>query len=525
MSFCGTLRPFQQEAFEKMIARKRVLVGYEMGLGKTVLSIATVEHLLDNGLVCGGLIIVPSSLKYQWAKEIRKFTNGEAVVKVVDGDRSIRERTYKEIQNGGVEYAILNYEQVVNDWQIVRHLPRDYVILDEATMIKNFAAKRSRRVKRLAAPYRYALTGQPVENRPEEVFSMMQWVDKAVLGDFETFDTTFIKRNPYGRVKYYRNLPMLHELLSEAMVRKTRSDPDVAPYMPKVVEEVIEVEFDRAGASLYRYIAADLRAELAAAMNSFSTFDLWSHYNGEQSAAAAAAQGRIMSRLTCLRMLCDHPDLLKISAGLKAQGALTGMKGGSVYAAELAEAGRLEAVKASPKIQLVVEEVKFLLEANPKNKVVVFAFFKELLRILQRETEGITGSVLFNGDMNSKQKDAAKEKFQTDPNVRLFLSSDAGGYGVDLPNANYLISVDLPWSAGKLDQRNARIIRLSSEFESVTLLYFLMRGSIEEWQFDMLTEKRLIASAVVDGKGYDKKTGRLNLTLATLTEFLETSDV
>jgi SNF2 family DNA or RNA helicase len=96
---------------------------------------------------------------------------------------------------------------------------------------------------------------------------------------------------------------------------------------------------------------------------------------------------------------------------------------------------------------------------------------------------------------------------------------------VDLPNANYLISADLPWSAGKLDQRNARIIRLSSEFEAVTLIYMLMAGSIEERQFDMLAQKQAIASAIVDGKGYDRKTGRLDLDLKTLSAFLQESEV
>lgn len=521
MTFYGQLRPFQEEAFERMIERKRLLVAYEMGLGKTILSIAAIEHLLDEGEVEAGLIIVPSALKYQWRKQIAAFTKGEASVVVVDGTPLQREAQYAEILEGGVEYTILNYEQVVNDWDTVKRLTRDFIVLDEAQAIKSLVAKRSKRIKKLDAPYRFALSGQPVENRPEEVFSIMQWVDEDVLGRFDVFDKTFIVRNHFGKVKYYRALPLLHESLAKAMVRKTRHDPDVSDQMPAVTEEAYVVPFDPAGAKLYRHIANDLLTELGSALGQFKSFDLWSHYHGGEE---GEAQGRIMSRLTCLRMLCDHPELLRVSAAKFAASQEEGGAQGSAYAAELAEAELLTPTK-SPKMVATVELIKDLLEADPANKIVLFAFFKDALAMIADETAGMTQSVLFTGDMSAKAKDAAKEKFLADPKVRLFLSSDAGGYGVDLPNSNYLISYDLPWSAGKLDQRNARIIRLSSEFDSVTLIYMMMEGSVEERQYDMLTQKQAIGSAVMDGKGFDRKTGRLDLDLKSLSEFLATSEV
>ena len=131
----------------------------------------------------------------------------------------------------------------------------------------------------------------------------------------------------------------------------------------------------------------------------------------------------------------------------------------------------------------------------------------------------MTGSVLFTGDLNAKERHEVKKEFQDDPRIRVFLSSDAGGVGVDLPQANYLCNYDLPWSAGKMDQRNARIIRLSSEWEFITLLNFMVKGSIEERQYAMLEQKRAIASAVVDGTGINVK-GQLELSLSTLSEFI-----
>jgi len=132
--------------------------------------------------------------------------------------------------------------------------------------------------------------------------------------------------------------------------------------------------------------------------------------------------------------------------------------------------------------------------------------------------------VLFTGDMNSDEKDKAKSKFANNADCRLFLSSDAGGYGVDLPMANYLISYDLPWSSGKLEQREARIIRLSSEFPHVTIATFVMQGSIEERQYDMLQHKRSVNEAFIDGKHHDTK-GGMDITLDTLSKFLKESRV
>lgn len=531
MAFVGKLYPFQQEAVDRMIERGALLVGYEMGLGKTVISIATIEKLIEDGEVGGGFVIVPASLKHQWRRQIDAFTGGEAITLVVDGTKEQRQRQYQRIMEGEIEYAIVNYEQVTNDWPIISKLPKDFVILDEATYIKSFTAKRSKKVKALMrrTPFRFALTGQPIENKPEEIFSIMQAVDEEVLGRFDLFDRTFIQRDGFGGVDYYKNLPTLHKKLQEAMVRRTRED--VKDQLPNVVEDSYLVDFDAPGAKLYRTMVKDLRQALLEALGTFGSFNLWAHYNGGGgNTEELQARGKIMSKLTCLRMLCDNPELLRISAAQYAgtwepEDALSGsMNSGSQYAYELKERGLLTANLGTPKLDGTLELIKEILEGSEKNKVVLFSFFKENLRIIKRATANIADSVLFTGDMNALARDTAKEHFANEPDCRLFLSSDAGGYGVDLPMANFLISYDLPWSAGKWDQRNARIIRLSSEFPEVTLMSMLMTGSIEERQYDALTQKQQIAAAIMDGKGIDKK-GRLNLSLQSLTAFLDESSV
>lgn len=518
MPFKGELFGFQVPAVKRMLDRKQLLLALEMGLGKTVITIATCEELLDTGTIATALIICPASLKYQWRRMIETFTE-DATIKLIEGDRQRRQRQYSHVLTEEPDYVIVNYEQVVNDWEFIRALPLDCVVCDEVQAIKSFRAKRARRVKRLRATYRFGLTGQPVENRPEEVFSVMQWIDPDVLGRFEIFDRTFIRRNSFGGVMLYKNLPTLHRRLSEAMVRKRRDDPDVRDQLPKVTEQIIPVTFDPAGAKLYRHIVHDLLGELSVARTMFGNFNVFQHYSptGGEDPAALRARGRIMSKLTCLRMLCDHPELLRWSA----QNYGKALGSGSQYASELAADGLLDKLGPAPKYDATVELLKEIDDAG--HKAALFSFFKESLHRLKDGLPELR-PVLFTGDATPAERDKAKQKFAHDDHCRLFLSSDAGGVGLDLPEARYLVNYNLPWSAGKFDQRQARIIRLSSEWESVTLVTMVMAGSIEERMYDMLVAKRAVADAVVDGRGIDAK-GRLKLDLATLTDFLTHSEV
>lgn len=521
--FTGTLRPFQEEAVDRIFDRGRLLVAYQMGLGKTVVTICAVEELVETKRIETGLVVVPAPLKYQWARKIEEFTGDDNYV-VIDGTPAQREEQYERARRLRPNYVILNYEKVRDEWPVVSRLRRDYVVTDEATVYRGFKAKVSKRIKRLQPDEGYAigLTGQPIENRPEDLFSIMQHVDEPLLGRWDIFDKTFIIRDGNGRVKKVKNLHLLWDLMDDAMVRKTRHDPDVAPYMPQVEETTIPVELDRVTAKVYREIVADLLEDLEEAAASSGGFDLFAHYGGGDQ-DSNALRGQIMSKLTALRMLCDHPDLVRLSARLY-EDEDTDM--GSEYAYELVkERGLLDTITRTPKMTAFLEASMLNLEESPKTKLVVFSTFKPTLRWLQEEyVERRVKSVQFTGDMNAKQKDAAKQKFTDDQYCRVFLSSDAGGYGIDLPNANYLKNYDLPWSAGKLEQRNARIIRLSSEFDKVHVENWVIHGSVQERQYDMLQQKFAVASAMVDRKGADVK-GELTLGLDTLREFLESTDV
>jgi SNF2 family DNA or RNA helicase len=512
MAFLGELWGYQEESRERMVDRGQMLLGVVMGGGKTVITLAAIESLHDQNEVERCLVVVPSSLKYQWAREIKKFTDAKATV--IDGSAAARAKAWR--MSISSRYVIVNPESLINDQKLIGKY--DAMIIDEATIIKTRTIKRSRMLKRIGKGihYRFALTGQPIENRPEELFSIMEFVDKTVLGDFATFDSTFIVRDNWGKPLRYRNLDTMYKTMQDCMVRKTRDD--IKDQLPDIIHTVVPVPFDPKGAVAYRRISDDLLTQLSSIIKKGGGFNLWAHYNGGED---NEAQGQIMSRLTVLRMLCDNPALVTGSAKDFED---PNINAGSQFAADIVKAGWMTGVSEAPKMDAVLEFIEEVLDADPANKIVLFSFFKKNLRLISRATQHLTDSVLFMGGMSAEDRDKAKQTFHTDPDCRLFLSSDAGGYGVDLPNANYLISYDLPWSSGKLEQREARIIRLSSKFPHVNIVSFVMEGSIEERQYTMLQHKRSVNEAFIDGKHHDEQNS-MNIDVNTLTAFLRDSQV
>lgn len=503
------LYPFQEEAVDLVLDLGYGLIAYEMGLGKTIVGIAVVEELLSEPAVNFALIVVPSGLKYQWAESIARFTDVTTKTKkvkresitipddkycmVVDGSPAKRKEQYKFIRENWPNYVIMSYEQVVNDWRTVRNLGAELVILDEATAIKGFKAQRSKKIKALDPEFAVALTGTPMENRPEETYSIMEFVCPGYLGDFEHFDIRYIERNGYGGVKRYRNLDILHRRLSKVMARKTRLDPDVAPYMPEVGHRVELVTMSPRVKKLYNQISKEVQADLAE-MQVTSSFDLAAYYTGTDD-ASMREMGKIAAKCMALQMLCDHPELLRISAEKyeDSEG-----EDGSEYAFRLLKEGKLDDLGESDKMIAVVEDAEKILDSHPDNKIIIFSFYKAMGYLLQ---EALTeyDSVIYNGDMSVSQKAEAKARFQNNKDCRLFISSDAGAFGVDLPQANYLFNYDQVESAGKMDQRGGRHVRAGSKHSKVFIVNYLVEGSVEERIYDRLNFKRRVSRAIIDG--------------------------
>lgn len=510
--FKGTLKPYQVDAVKKMVEKRRILVAYEMGLGKTPMTIAAVEQLKPKKT----LVLCLASLKYQWQKEISKFSDSTSIV--IDGTPKQRHQQYADSVN--FDYIIMNYEQVLNDWDIVKTFDFDAMVCDEATAIKGFRAKRAKRVKDLAkkVDIRFALTGTPIENgKPEEIFSIMQFVDPTVLGRFDIFDKTFIVRNYFGGVQRYRNLPTLHRTLMNHTVRKSQKDDDVKPYLPDAVyREPIIVRLDSVSQKLYNVISTDLLNLLIEAKDLFgNSFSLAAHYGQafDNSDPMNEMRGQIMSRISALRMLCSNPQSLLISAA----NFETGKKGSS-YVHSLGDL--LEGLHKNNKLDSAIGYIKEHLDIDESYKVVVFSsYLDSVAQIVKRLAESKIEAVAYTGEMNAKQKEEAKVGFQTRTGVRVLVSSDAGGYGVDLPQANLLLNYDQPWSSGLSVQRNGRINRTSSEWTTITIQDILVKDSIEQRQYDMLKQKGTVAGAILDGANINSK-GGVDLTVGSLINFL-----
>ena len=397
----------------------------------------------------------------------------------------------------------------------------DFVILDEATMIKGFRAKRSKRAKLLGrhSPIRMALSGQPVENRPEELYSIMEFVDSSVLGGFHKFDRTFIVRDRFGKPKRYRNLPLIHSRLGDAMYRKSRED--IAEWLPEMIEVEMPVRLSSEHMDLHELIRKDLSiaVDQALAGGVRGRFDVLAHYGRTSGGESASLMGEVMSRLLAMRMLSSHPGLLRISAD---EFDSPVSRRGSKYASALRASGALDDLPLEhEKFEACLEHIHETLDSDPRFKIVVFSYFRPMLAMLGQELRKTkTPFTTITGDITGAVRDQRIVRFNTDPNLRVFLSSDAGAYGVDLNQGSDVLNYDFPWSGGALQQRISRIDRTNSAFAQITVGYMFGLNTVEERMYNMLQQKRKVARAFVDGE-FDAKTGGISLDLQSLREFLD----
>lgn len=516
MTFLGNLYPYQEEAVDVM-ATKNTLLAFDMGTGKTPTTLAAIEDLRQEKPLTA-LVLTPNSVKWQWAHEIAKFTDQEAAV--IEGTPAQRARVYMDMNKKAPAYIVMTYETYRRDYD---RLPTiDVMVLDEATAIKSFKAKRTQLIKRTSkkVPIRFALTGTPIENgRLEELYSIMEFVNPNVLGKWWDFEKRYVIRNKMGWIERYQHVDGFHSRISTHTLRRTHDDPDVAKYLPTVIKpDPIIVPFRTYSQRLYDRIEAGVLSDLdamvgARAMGSTSPFDVAAEYGAKSRVTSQAdrSRGALMSKITVLRMLADHPDVVRMS-GLREKGSL--------FARHLLQDGQLDKPvrEGSTKTEAVVDYLIDFLDISDKNKAVVFCSYVDMLPILS-EALGTDRCVTFHGQLTDKERDNVKTRFQTDPKVRVFISSDAGGYGVDLPQANLLINYDQPWQAGMAKQRNARIRRAASEWTNVTVQDFLTEGSIEERIWAMVNHKQAVAEAALDGKGISDD-GFIMSTLDSLRTFL-----
>ncbi|MES9905897.1 MAG: SNF2-related protein [Sedimenticola sp.] len=195
----------------------RALLADEMGLGKTVQAIAACELLRRTQNIRRVLVVSPASLKGEREEQITKFTDLSS--QIIQGSRAARLRQY----NHPVLFHLASYEQIRSDTQEINNtLAPDVIILDEAQRIKNWQTKTAASIKQLKSPYAFVLTGTPVENRIDEIYSIVQFLDPQIFGPLFRFNRDFYRLDEKGRAEGYKNLDLLHQRLKPIMLRRRK---------------------------------------------------------------------------------------------------------------------------------------------------------------------------------------------------------------------------------------------------------------------------------------------------------------
>ncbi|HHM24258.1 MAG TPA: DEAD/DEAH box helicase, partial [Bacteroidetes bacterium] len=211
------LYPYQVEGVAFLASRGRALLADDMGLGKTLQAICAATWLVEHSGVKRALVVCPASLKHQWAREIEKFTSHKA--SVIQGNAESRQVHYR----ADTTFFVINYELVLRDLSVINEILRpDLLVLDEAQRIKNWQTKIASTIKLIASRYAFVLTGTPLENRLEDLYSLLQVVDPRVLGPLWRYLNDFHVTDERGKVIGYRNLSELRRRIAPVMLRRDR---------------------------------------------------------------------------------------------------------------------------------------------------------------------------------------------------------------------------------------------------------------------------------------------------------------
>jgi SNF2 family DNA or RNA helicase len=448
-----------------LACRGRSILGDDMGLGKTAQTLAAVELLARERGIQKALVVAPASVKYQWESEIKKFTGRP--VQVIEGGPEARLDQYAE----PTFYRLVNYEQVVRDREAVNAWQPDVVILDEAQRIKNWEAKTSREVKKLRSRYAMVLTGTPLENRLEELYSIVQFVDERRFGPAFQFLHEHRVLDEQGNLRGYRNLEKIREKLAPIFLRRTRAE--VLTQLPARTDNTVFVELADAQRGPYE----EQRVALARLLQKNYLTDL--------------DRKRVLACIVNLRTICDslflHDRQTRASPKLDEFAELV-----PELIGDLASGGRQPPVPSA-------EQGADAPRSPNAHKLVVFSQWETMVMEAARVLEALgVGHAILHGGLPGKERKAVLERFASDPACKVFLSTDAGGTGLNLQTADTVVNLELPWNPAVLEQRIARVHRMGQS-RPVRVINFVTRGTIEEKVLRTLEAKQNLFAGIFEG--------------------------
>ena len=368
------LLPYQVRGALFAACRGRVVLADDMGLGKTVQALAAVELLRRRRGIERVLVVAPASVKYQWKTEIEKFTDHSA--QVIDGLIPRR----RELYAAPAFFNLTSYELVLKDVRYMHELRPDLIILDEAQRIRNWTTATARTIKQLKSRYAFILTGTPLENKLEEFFSVVEFVDGRRLGPAFRFLNEHRMEDEKGRLLGYRGLDRIHSQLEPILLRRTRAE--VLKDLPERTDQVFKVPMTKQQAEPY-FEQRDILAQLM-------------HKWERQGWLSEIDLRRITCCLQNMRMLCNSTFLFDKKTNF------------------------------SPKLEEFREIIRELtLEEN--RKVVVFSEYERMTHLAGEELAKLgIGFVSLHGNVPSRKRGELMQKFRNDAECRVFLSTDAG---------------------------------------------------------------------------------------------------
>lgn len=424
---CGTPYPYQWEGAEFLARRGRALLADEMGLGKTVQAIVAAAALRRARNPARHVTVVcPASLRGGWQDEIGRWI-GEEVVLLTG-----RARERARIIASRPAWLITHYEQVLRDHRYHAAAPPDLLIIDEAQRAKGLQTRTARTLKAIGSRYLFALTGTPLENRLEEAYAIAQLIDQRMLPPLWQIERDHFVRLPGSRqVQYYRDVGELRSRLAPAFLRRRKED--VALELPERVRSIARVEMHPAVEDTYEEVMAQV-ARIA-----------------RRKVILPPDLERMMRLLVIARRCCNGPHML----------------------------GQEIEHRKVPKLA-ELEDVLRELCLGEGRKAVVFSEWTDMTHRVEELCRGLKLPVFhLHGDVIVRRRPALIRSFTEREGPAVFVSTDAGGLGLNLQAADVLVNLDLPWNPARLEQRIARIHRIGSK-RTVQILLLVCRQSIEE---------------------------------------------
>ncbi len=447
--FRGELRPYQKAGVDWLHFlheyRFGGILADDMGLGKTIQVLAFLQSLKERGEAeRASLLVVPKSLLVNWQREIARFTPEMRVLEFTGAGRKKDPSIFDQY-----DLILITYGTMLRDVEFLRSYRFHYVILDESQAIKNPLAKTSRAARLLNADHRLVMTGTPVENTTFELWSQVAFVNPGLLGSLDYFKEAFA--NPIESERNEDAANFLRKLVYPFILRRTKAQ--VTPELPPRTERVLFTDLEPDQRKIYNRVRDYYRAELLRLIERSGMDD---------------ARMRILEGLLRLRQVCIHPALVE-----------------PTYRGE------------SAKFELLTEILDTLLAEG--HKALVYSQFVEVLKLVRKHLDerGVRYAYL---DGQTRDRHGQVDLFQNDPNVPFFLLSlKAGGVGLNLTAAEYVIHLDPWWNPAVEMQAADRAHRIGQE-HPVFIYKFIARDTVEEKILQLQEQKRGLVEQLISAE-------------------------